>query len=135
MRPWIAAMTGAGAPLGACGLIFLLSRSAGVASFEEAARLGLWMGLFMAPLGAGLGVLAARRPAAESPLVDAVKTSSIVPALLTLPAVLLTSHEKGVVAALILAPFAFLPGPVAGGLSAWLSKRPAPDEADGAPAN
>ncbi|HEX7896817.1 MAG TPA: hypothetical protein VF950_03605 [Planctomycetota bacterium] len=122
MKAWVALLAGVGVPMALSAILYALSRAAAVPSFEQAARLGLKMSLFMGPLGAVLGILAARRPHAEAPLRDAIKTSSIIPAMITLPAVLLTSNEQGVLAALVVAPFAFLPGPVAGGIAAWLAR-------------
>lgn len=126
MRALLSILTGAGIPLGVAGLLYLTSRVAGIAALREASRLALLSGLTLGALGAVLGWLAVRRRVSPTPLRDALQLASILPALVTLVAVLRLSHEEGVAAALFQAPFLFLPGPAAAACSARLWRAAAP---------
>jgi hypothetical protein len=120
MKAWAAILAGAGVPLGLCGIVFATARLGGSDAVETAARLGLLSSAILGPLGAGLGILAARRKVSATPLKDAVQLAGVVPALVTLVAVMPLSHVQGSLAALVAAPFLFLPGPLAGYIAARL---------------
>ena len=120
MKAWVAGLAGAGAPLLLCALLWGVGRLGGSALLEGAARAGLLSSVLLAPLGAGLGLLAGRRRVSPTPLRDAVQLASIVPGLVAFVVVLMLSHERGMGVALVYAPFVFLPGPLAGALAARL---------------
>ena len=121
MKAWVALLAGVGAPLGLCAILFAISRGASLPLLDRAAQAGLASSALLGPLGAVLGLLAARRKVSDTPLRDAIQAAAIVPAGVALVVVLIISHEQGSFAALVTAPFLFLPGPVAGGIAAWLA--------------
>src|SRR5687768_5940620 len=121
MKTWVALLAGVGVPLGLCALLFGISRGASLPILDRAAQAGLASSALLGPLGAWLGLMAARRKVSDAPLRDAVRVAAIVPAVVSLVAVLLMSHDEGSLAAIIAAPFLFLPCPVAGGIAAWLA--------------
>ena len=121
MKAWVALLAGVGVPLGFCAILFAISRGASLPILDRAAQAGLASSALLGPLGAWLGLMAARRKVSDAPLRDAVRVAAIVPAVVSLVAVLMISHDQGSFAALVAGPFLFLPGPVAGGVAAWLA--------------
>jgi hypothetical protein len=120
MKAWVAVLAGAGLPLLLCAPLWGAARAGGAAGLEAASRAGLLASAVLAPLGAVLGVLAGRRKVSPSPLWDAVRLASIVPAVVAFVVVLGLSHDQGMSTALLHAPFVFLPGPLAGAAAARL---------------
>jgi hypothetical protein len=121
MKAWVALLAGVGVPLGLCAILFALSRGASLPVLDRAAQAGLASSALLGPLGAILGLLAAGRKVSDTPLRDAVQAAAIVPAGITMVVMLMISHEQGPLAAMVAAPFLFLPGPVAGGVAARLA--------------
>ena len=126
MRALMAGMTGAGVPLGLAGLLCGIGWMSKIHLLKFAGMAGLGSSLILGPLGAFLGLLVIRRRVSPTPFRDALQVASILPAILTLVAVLPISHAEGALAGLICAPLVFLPGPVAAGVAArlWQASEP-----------
>ncbi len=122
----MAGLTGAGVPLGLAGLLWGLGRLTQVHALTYAGMAGIGAGLTLGPLGAFLGLLVVRRRVSPTPFRDALQVASILPAILTLVAVLPISHAEGALVGLICAPLVFLPGPLAAGIAArlWQASEP-----------